>query len=87
MVATNVKGGQELSSGMGVRALSGGRWQAGRGGGAGGGGGAMGGGAGRGQDDRPGGGLGAPVDAPDPVHEYRAFILGAFALVLVMGGS
>ena len=38
-------------------------------------------------DNRPGGGLGAPIDAPDPLHEYRAFILGAFALVLVMGGA
>jgi len=38
-------------------------------------------------DNRPGGGLGAPVDAPDPLHDYRAYILGAFALVLVMGGA
>ena len=38
-------------------------------------------------DSRPGGGLGAPIDAPDPLHDYRAFILGAFALVLVMGGA
>ena len=38
-------------------------------------------------DNRPGGGLGAPIDAPDPLHDYRAYILGAFALVLVMGGS
>lgn len=36
--------------------------------------------------NRPGGGLGAPIDAPDPLHDYRAVILGAFALVLVMGG-
>ena len=38
-------------------------------------------------DNRPGGGLGAPIDAPDPLHAYRAYILGAFALVLVMGGA
>jgi hypothetical protein len=38
-------------------------------------------------DNRPGGGLGAPIDVPDPLHEYRAYILGAFALVLVMGGA
>ena len=38
-------------------------------------------------DNRPGGGLGAPIDAPDPLHDYRAYILGAFALVLVMGGA
>ena len=37
-------------------------------------------------DNRPGGGLGAPIDAPDPLHDYRVYILGAFALVLVMGG-
>ena len=39
-----------------------------------------------GRDNRPGGGLGAPIDAPDPLHSYRAIILGAFAVVLVMGG-
>lgn len=38
-------------------------------------------------DDRPGGGLGAPIDAPDPLHDYRVYLLGAFALVLVMGGA
>jgi len=38
-------------------------------------------------DNRPGGGLGAPIDAPDPLHQYRAVILGGFALVLVMGGA
>ena len=35
---------------------------------------------------RPGGGLGAPIDSNDPLYEYRAVILGIFALVLVMGG-
>ncbi len=38
-------------------------------------------------DNRPGGGLGAPIDAPDPLHQYRVVILGAFAVVLVMGGA
>jgi len=38
-------------------------------------------------DNRPGGGLGAPIDAPDPLHQYRVYILGGFALVLVMGGA
>ena len=38
-------------------------------------------------DNRPGGGLGAPIDAPDPLHDYRVYLLGAFALVLVMGGA
>ena len=32
-------------------------------------------------DTSPGGGLGAPIDAPDPLHDYRAYILGAFALL------
>ena len=33
-------------------------------------------------DDRPGGGLGPPIDAPDPLDQYRWFILGGFAVVL-----
>ena len=52
-----------------------------------GGGGTMGGGQAAANDNRPGGGLGAPIDAPDPLHQYRAVILGVFALVLVMGGA
>ena len=39
-----------------------------------------------GRDSRPGGGLGPPIDAPDPLEKYRAYILGGFALVLVAGG-
>ena len=46
----------------------------------------MGGGQAAANDNRPGGGLGAPIDAPDPLYKYRAIILGAFAVVLVMGG-
>ena len=86
MVATNVKPGQDLSfrvSGAGVFQEEGQGAQAG-GGSAGG---AMGGGqSAAGNDNRPGGGLGAPSDAPDPLHDYRVYLLGAFALVLVMGG-
>jgi len=37
-------------------------------------------------DNRPGGGLGPPIDAPDPLQRYRWWILGAFALALVVGG-
>jgi hypothetical protein len=33
----------------------------------------------------PGGGLGPPIDAPDPLHQYRLWILGAFAIVLIAG--
>ena len=36
--------------------------------------------------DRPGGGLGPPIDAPDPLQKYRWWILGGFAAVLLIGG-
>jgi len=39
-----------------------------------------------GRDSRPGGGLGPPIDAPDPLEKYRWFILGGFAIVLTAGG-
>ncbi len=48
-----------------------------------GGGGAM--GAAQASDNRPGGGLGPPIDAPDPLEKYRWYILGGFALVLAVG--
>lgn len=48
------------------------------------GGGGMGGGAVA--DNRPGGGLGAPIDSPDPLHSYRWMILGGLAIVMVGGG-
>jgi hypothetical protein len=35
---------------------------------------------------RPGGGLGPPIDAPDPLQRYRWWILGGFAAVLIIGG-
>jgi hypothetical protein len=34
---------------------------------------------------RPGGGLGPPIDAPDPLHQYRWYLLGGFVLVLGIG--
>jgi hypothetical protein len=37
-------------------------------------------------ENRPGGGLGPPIDAPDPLQKYRWWILGGFALALVIGG-
>jgi hypothetical protein len=37
-------------------------------------------------NSRPGGGLGPPIDAPDPLQQYRWWILGGFAAVLVIGG-
>jgi hypothetical protein len=38
-------------------------------------------------ESRPGGGLGPPIDAPDPLQKYRWYILGGFAAVLVIGGG
>ena len=87
MVATNVKPGLDLNfrvAGTGIFQADN---QQGSQGAADSGGGAMGGSQAAANDNRPGGGLGAPIDAPDPLHEYRVFILGAFALVLVMGGA
>jgi hypothetical protein len=51
-----------------------------------GGGGEMGGGQASGRDSRPGGGLGPPSDAPDPLEKYRWYILGVFAVLLAGGG-
>jgi len=39
----------------------------------------------QGRDSRPGGGLGPPIDAPDPLQKYRWYILGGFAAVLASG--
>src|SRR5258708_23973821 len=38
------------------------------------------------RDNRPGGGLGVPIDAPDALQQYRWPILGGFALLLAIGG-
>ncbi|MGB9203124.1 MAG: hypothetical protein WCB94_04010 [Terriglobales bacterium] len=40
----------------------------------------------QGPDNRPGGGLGAPIDAPDALQKYRWPILGGFAVLLAIGG-
>jgi hypothetical protein len=37
------------------------------------------------RDSRPGGGIGPPIDAPDPLAKYRWYILGGFAIVLTAG--
>jgi hypothetical protein len=34
----------------------------------------------------PGGGLGPPIDAPDPLQKYRWYILGGIAAALIIGG-
>ncbi|MGA8503212.1 MAG: carboxypeptidase regulatory-like domain-containing protein [Candidatus Sulfotelmatobacter sp.] len=36
--------------------------------------------------DRPGGGLGPPIDAPDPLQKYRWWILVGIAFALISGG-
>jgi hypothetical protein len=38
-----------------------------------------------GRDSRPGGGLGPPIDAPDPLERYRWYIVSGFALLLAAG--
>jgi hypothetical protein len=45
-----------------------------------------GGGGGAPADSRPGGGLGPPIDAPDPLQKYQWWILGGLAGLLVIGG-
>jgi len=37
-------------------------------------------------NNRPGGGLGPPIDAPDPLQKYLWWILGGSATVLLIGG-
>jgi hypothetical protein len=37
-------------------------------------------------NNRPGGGLGPPIDAPDPLQQYRWQILGSIAAALILGG-
>jgi hypothetical protein len=39
----------------------------------------------QGGENRPGGGLGAPIEAPDPLDKFRWYILGGFALILAVG--
>jgi hypothetical protein len=36
-------------------------------------------------NSRPGGGLGPPIDSPDPLQQYRWWILGGSAAVLIIG--
>ena len=39
-----------------------------------------------GANNRPGGGLGPPIDAPDPLQKYRWQIFGGIAAALLLGG-
>ena len=83
-VASNTSVGQQLDytiSGTGLLSQGGGEGQeAGRGGGP-----ESAGGGETARESRPGGGLGPPIDAPDPLQKYRWYILGGFALVLAAG--
>lgn len=38
-------------------------------------------------DTRPGGGLGEPIDTPDPLHKYKWWILGAIVLGLAVAAG
>jgi hypothetical protein len=38
-------------------------------------------------DTRPGGGLGAPIDTPDPLNKYKWWILGGITLVFAVGAG
>ncbi len=40
-----------------------------------------------GPDNRPGGGLGPPIDTPDPLNKYKWLILSGLALVLVVAAA
>jgi len=78
-VASNTQVGQPLGfkvSGTGTLQESGGQGGTRQGGG----------GQTAGRDSRPGGGLGPPIDAPDPLEKYRWWLLGGFAAALVAGG-
>jgi hypothetical protein len=84
-VASNTKQGDPLSfkiSGTGVLETADNNGQAASAGG----GAAPMGGAAAGSEPRPGGGLGPPIDAPDPLDKYRWYILGGFGALLVAGG-
>lgn len=43
--------------------------------------------AGAAQDNRPGGGLGTPIDTPDPLNKYKWWILSGVGLVLVIAAA
>lgn len=38
-------------------------------------------------DNRPGGGLGVPIDTPDPLHKYKWWILSLVAVLLAVGAG
>jgi len=50
-------------------------------------GGAMGGGVAEGTGNRPGGGIGVPIDTPDPLSKYKWWILSGMTLLLAAGAG
>jgi hypothetical protein len=38
-------------------------------------------------DTRPGGGLGVPIDTPDPLDKYKWWIIGAITVVFAIGAG
>ena len=86
-VATNAKAGQSMAfkiSGTGELPPETENAGAGASNGGGDSGGTAGGG---GMSSRPGGGLGPPSEAPDPLQNFRWWILAGFGLILVGGGA
>src|SRR6185369_10703441 len=81
-VATNVNPGADLAFRVSGTGTLQDEQQNGQQAQAGGGGGRMGGAV---ADNRPGGGMAPPSDAPDPLHNYRWPILGGLGVVLVAG--
>jgi len=72
-IASNAKPGQKLAFEISGEGTLQGQDQEASAGGAG------------GTDSRPGGGLGAPIEAPDPLDKYRLYILLGFGVVLTAG--
>ncbi len=72
-IASNAKPGQKLSFDISGEGMLQGQDQEASAGGTG--------------EVRPGGGLGTPIEAPDPLDKYRGYILAGFAVILVGGAA
>jgi hypothetical protein len=72
-IASNAKPGQKLSFDISGEGMLQGQDQEASAGGTG--------------EARPGGGLGTPIEAPDPLDKYRGYILAFFGVILVGGAA